>query len=341
MTQDLMIQPEDSLLPVTPPDPTTEIKEDKEVSFTAPATWGSDMTLKPAETTPASQEIPADHKEALQPVTYPWLPNQQTSQTPFPSQETPLIPPQQPQTPQINNEEPHFNLPRTILIGFVLILCGILLGILATKYLPVYSTKPTVQLVQPPVSNPTEVITPVITSSITPTIQVAPTATPASLLNLKWNLLTVKSPLSLFKSYRLHYPTTWAVKSQKTSPAVSGGVSGSSSLVISKGTALLSILQIDGETANCVYPGSNTQELPYANYLTFREIISANGLVWRWGQVIPEEEGKFTYYVCEQKGQDLFSAATSIGVISLNDTKVESQTLEEFNYILEKIEILK
>ena len=347
MTQDLMIQPEDSLLPVAPKEPViAELKEsldqtDHEVSFTVPATWGSDMTLKPAEIT-SPQETPQKNTEPLQPVVYPWLPNQQ-NQVP-PSQPTPLPHPEQPQTPQqtispqASSNQSSFNLPRIILIGLVLVLCGVLLGILASKYFPFFVSKPIVELGhEQPVVVPTT-ISPINPSAIliSPKIEIAPTATSSTLVNLRWNLVTIKSPVSFFSSYRLHYPITWAVKESRTTKGAND--SGSSVLTMTKGKTSFKIIQSVGDAAGCLYPGDADKDGMYQRYQSSREIIKPNFL-WRWGQVVGEE-GKSLYYVCELKSSGTFVASTVIGYISLSDSAIDDQTLEEFNYILEKIEII-
>jgi len=146
--------------------------------------------------------------------------------------------------------------------------------------------------------------------------------------------------MDTFKSYKLHYPSTWSIKSQKTIKPVTGGEQGSSTVILAKGSTAFTIQQLDAETASCTYSDTTEENTPFTKYDSYRELAKTD-IVWRWGQATPELTEKIIYYVCEEKTPKSFSAATSIGVISLNGSNIDETTLEEFNYILEKIEILK
>ncbi len=217
---------------------------------------------------------------------------------------------------------------------------GILLGVLAARFLPMPAT-PINTIV--PETTPTPVIATdsaalpagsqeSILLAITPIP--TPTATPSALLNLKWNMMTVKSPISSFSSYRIYYPTTWSIKEYKNTPRPTDA--GSSSLTLQKGTATVTIHQENTEAPSCSYDGSTVEGSVY-RFADFRTINKDNHL-WRWGALL---SGTVPMYpVCELTSNS-YSSQTSIGFISLTGSDLDTAAMEEFNYILEKIIILK
>jgi hypothetical protein len=174
---------------------------------------------------------------------------------------------------------------------------------------------------------------------ITPTLEVTPlpepTATPSALLDLKWNMMTVKSPLTAFSDYKIYYPTTWTIKEYKNTPGTND--SGFSSLVLSKDGITMTIDQNEFGGDVCLYSGDAVMEGSIVRFSDYKE-ISQQPYVWRWGQV---ESVNSPYGVCELSADTKYSTLTAIGRVMLNGTTVDESTLEEFNYILEKIVILK
>jgi len=220
------------------------------------------------------------------------------------------------------------------LIGIALILLGALVGILVSRFLPAAPT-PTVPAL--PTATPTADTTPELTP--TEIIVPIPTATPSALLNLKWNTMTVKSPLSAFNSYRLSYPTTWSIKEYKNIPEVVGKNQGSSTLTLQKGNVSFSILQNEGEGTVCLYPNSSSFDGRYTRFGDFRS-LNQDAYIWRWALSLPDEGTTQSFQVCEQPQGGQFNTSTSIGFIDLPLAEADSETFEEFNYILEKIVIL-
>lgn len=96
------------------PNSQPNLKDQEEVSYTPPQSWGTDRTTVP------EQSPQVNH------------PHQFSSTTPLPtSSETP-----EPISPQIKTES---SFGRTFLVWLALILLGILLGVLASFFLPVFS----------------------------------------------------------------------------------------------------------------------------------------------------------------------------------------------------------
>jgi len=228
-----------------------------------------------------------------------------------------------------------------------LILFGALLGVLAYRFLPLSGN------LAPPASEPTTILNFEPTSgegngeelsenTAGPLIVIppAPTATPSSLIDLKWNMMTVKSPVSFFSSYRIYYPTTWSIKEYKNTPEVIGKNQGSSTLTLQKGNISFSILQNEGEGTVCLYPNNSNIEGRSIRYGDFRSVFK-DLLIWRWAESLPVEGEDQSYRVCEQPQGGLFSTSTSVGFINLPFGDLDSATLEEFNYILEKIVIME
>jgi len=136
----------------------------------------------------------------------------------------------------------------------------------------------------------------------TPFIIPTPTATPEALLNLNWKTFSNST-------YKLFYPSTWTRKS------VSGGIT------LTKGTSVISIL---------------TTKSSYSCDKQSVQGIVKDGYLWD----LQEASASSQYYLCEiaESGQ---SSNTSVGSVNLKGSKVDNKTLDEFKYILEKIEIVK
>ncbi|OGD72741.1 hypothetical protein A3K29_01165 [Candidatus Collierbacteria bacterium RIFOXYB2_FULL_46_14] len=218
---------------------------------------------------------------------------------------------------------------KTLLTGVALILFGALLGVLASRFLPMSPSVTPSQDIEPTTdTNPTEAE--IETSpTVEITLPLTPTATPSSLLNLKWNMMTVKSPLAAFTSYRIYYPTTWSIKEYRNFSTSKDG--GNSTLTLEKGTAILSIRQAPGEVQDC----------SPALYSDFHILIKRDIVAWKWAKKATDEAAS-TYDVCESLSGSKYISPTSIGYIIANSpTVVDAETLDEINYILEKIVILK
>lgn len=310
MTQDLMLQPEDSLL-------TTEMKGNlttdtnqntdqinQEGSFTPPAAWGTDTNLKAAE-----------------------------SNSPI-----------QPPLPTLQNKENPSNLLHTIFVGLALILGGVLIGVIAAKYIPVSNLSSEVPVVPEDLVTPTPVV-PSANSEyiqITPTPVVVPTSTPSALLNLKWNMLTVKSPVSFSYSYRLYYPTTWTVKEQRNIKKADD--TGFSSLVLTKGGYSLKILQGTSTENNgnkaCVYPDDPTLEGMKQNYSDFKDIFKEQEIRWRFSHDSTSTTSVI-YRVCEKINEKDYGEETVLGYITVTGKDTDLATIDEIKYIIERIQIIK
>lgn len=177
--------------------------------------------------------------------------------------------------------------------------------------------------------------------TITPTIEItpipAPTATPSALLDLKWNMMTVKSPVSFFNSYRLYYPTTWTIKEYKNTSKAND--EGFSSLVLTKGKTTLSIIQGAGGAGTCLYPEDPEMEGMMSRFGPYIDILKSPLIMWRWAMRL-DDESIPSYSVCEKKIEGNFVSSTIIGDISFSGNDVDADTKDETNYILEKIVIL-
>jgi hypothetical protein len=215
---------------------------------------------------------------------------------------------------------------RVLLTGLALILIGTLLGVLASRFLPSMTgnvvapaiLQPEVS-VTPPVMTPTTVITPIP----------APTATPSALLNLKWNMMTVKSPITPEMSFRLYYPTTWSIKTYQNTKGVAGKTVSKLNLILTKGTSVMSIIEV---------PDSPSNVCSYSTPDSYMEILNPSV---KWRTSFSEEAGQRTYTVCGETSNSVFSSPTSIGSISLLAPIEDTQTIDEFHYILQKIVIIK
>lgn len=203
---------------------------------------------------------------------------------------------------------------RTLLIGVVLILLGTLLGVLAARFLPM-TTNTLIPL--PPITLTPTVIEPILTPTIEITPIPTPTATPSALLSLKWNMMTVKSPLTAFSDYKIYYPTTWTIKEYKNTPGIND--SGSVILALTKGK---NTMTISSETATYL---CDKQSLFNINKET---------IIWD----IQESSPSAAYQLCEEgNGAE---PPVHIGSVTLTGTSIDNTTLDEFKYILEKIVIL-
>jgi hypothetical protein len=241
-----------------------------------------------------------------------------------PQASPPLQTPPTPPTPQpIKTSSPA---GRIFLVWLALVLLGVFLGVLASFFLPTFSLSSLTGSVTPNLS-PSPSLSLVDPQAemldITPTLEVTPlsepTATPSALLDLKWNMMTVKSPNPNFSSYKIYYPTTWNIKEYKNTPAKID--SGTSTLILSKGTATVTLLQQAASDTSCTYETSQ-----------YREFIK-DSLVWR---ASPSINDNSYYEVCEKTADGGFTNSVKTGAIFANNL-VDQQTVDEFNYILEKI----
>lgn len=178
---------------------------------------------------------------------------------------------------------------------------------------------------------------------IIPTIEITPiptpTATPSALLDLKWNMMTVKSPLTAFSDYKIYYPTTWTIKEYKNTTKADD--TGSSTLTLTKGKISLNILQNTSDSLLCFFPKDNAQEgSGFIQLEDYREIAKPNLVLWRWAlQIVAPQPIIPDYRLCEQIGGS-FTTGTRIGMTTISGENIDESTLDEINYILEKIVIL-
>lgn len=220
---------------------------------------------------------------------------------------------------------------RIFLIAIALILFGILVGVLASRFIPLsYPQVPVAEIT--PAITPTEEATP----TATPNIIVTPTATPSALLDLKWTKMTVKSPVSFYHSYQIFYPSTWTIKTYKNTPGKND--TGSSNLTLVKGPATMVIQQILQPAPQCSFPGDNVAPGEGVVQLgDFNGVFKSTTTQWRWALRLNTDTPIYT--VCGSENDQAFVATTSIGLISLTGQNLDAQTLDEFNYMLEKIQI--
>lgn len=345
--QDLMIAPEDALMKMEGQAKTEDLQSQTQtapgVSYTPPQAWGADQTASPTETptSPLSDWTPplvSTSTQSNQDQSSPlnWTSQENQNQTPdwtnpqeTITQTTTTVPREIP-TPQVlhTDDSGHSSPLRTFLVTLSLILLGILFGVMASRFLPV---TPAVPAEVTPTVEPTVELTPVVT--INPT----PTATSAALMNLKWNMMTVNSPVTLFKSYRLYYPTTWSIKEYKNVPKADD--LGSSTLKLTKGSTTLNIFQSKQLSPICDYSGNiEADGVGIVLFGEFKGIVKNDILFWRTAPrlnvTIPE------YLVCQLETPDTFVASTSLGFINFSGEAIDTDTLEEINYMLEKIVIL-
>ncbi len=223
--------------------------------------------------------------------------------------------------------------------GVALILFGTLLGVLASRFLPMSPSAPFTENVGlNPEVNPSETgleTSPVIEITLPP----APTATPSSLLNLRWNMMTVRSPLPLFTSYQFYYPTIWSIKEYRNFPSSKDG--GNSTLTLIKGTTTLTIRQAPGEVSECLFPADPDGGEMTVRYSDFRSLIKRDIITWRWAKKVTDDTSSI-FDVCESISGGKYTSPTSIGYLTvISPTAVDAETLDEINFILEKIVILK
>ncbi len=244
--------------------------------------------------------------------------------------QTTEVPHPLPPTPHIEETEKS-SVVRNVLVTFALVLLGILLGVLASRFVP---TAPAVVAPAEPTIEPIQELTPMETPIP------EPTATSAALLSLKWNMMTVKSPLTAFKSYRIYYPTTWSIKEYKNVPKT--GELGSSTLTLMKGNINIEIIQSDAHYADCVYPGEPDIEGLFDRYGDFKSLLKNDNFMWRWAQQeLPSAAVTPVYRICENNSEGKFVSSTALGQIKITSNTVIDEILgDEVNYILEKIVIL-
>ena len=287
---------------------------DSDLMIPAPTTNNSPLesVLPPLPTTPSTQTIsnkvsfdPPQNWGTHSPDATPSTSSSTTSPVIANPLNTPVIPAQEGNLPagmQVNQISPNEESTSISIIKIFLISLGlILLGVL----LGVLAAKffQPAQINNTP-SDPVIVSPEASPSSIvsTPIIIPTPTATPEALLKLNWKNFTNSN-------YKLFYPSAWVRKS------VTGGVT------LTKGTNIISLM---------------TSSSSYSCDKHSVQGIVKDGYLWD----LQEASVSSQYYLCEttDKGQ---SPNTSIGSVKLVGPKVDSATLDEFKYILEKIEIVK
>lgn len=225
-------------------------------------------------------------------------------------------------------------------LGLILILSGILIGVLAAKFLPISpKDNSTVDDSSSVIEQTSESLSSEITAEVTLIDTPKPilTATPSALLSLKWNLLTVKSPVSFFNSYRLYYPNTWSIKQYKNTPSVTDD--GSSVLNLAKGTTSLNITQGAGDAGICLYPSDSDRDGMTTRFGSYKEISGPNSPTWRLAELSNSQGMEFG--VCEKKDNGGFVSSTVIGRIKLTGDNITPAILDEVNYMLEKLAIIK
>jgi len=144
--------------------------------------------------------------------------------------------------------------------------------------------------------------------------------------------MTVKSPVTFFRSYQIYYPTAWTIKEYKNTPETDD--SGFSILNLTKGSVSLKITQGAGDAGGCLFPEDPEKEGMYSKYGNYREILN-DYIVWRWAPRLDNTQVQ-DYSVCALTSNG-FVSSTSIGYISITGNDIDAQTLDEINYILEKI----
>lgn len=218
---------------------------------------------------------------------------------------------------------------RSVLIGIVLILIGILVGVLAARFVPLTPSEPIIEATPTP-----EITEEEATPSATPLL--TPTATPSALLSLKWKMLTVNSPLSNFHSYRVYYPDTWSIKTYTNKPGNEN--TATSTLILVKDGATITILQKKQPLTFCAFPGDSLEGEGVVQLGDFQGLAKGDESFWRWAPrlntVVPE------YIVCGSEKSANYIDTTSVGIISLVGDNLDPQVFDEFNYLLEKIVIL-
>lgn len=149
-----------------------------------------------------------------------------------------------------------------------------------------------------------------------------------------WKIYTAEKVVDYFKAFKLHYPSSWELSVDK------GTDPDRQSLTLEKEGFTILILQAPGSEASCLYPEDSTQEGMFAKYEEYKEMRKGDNITWRRAMPESQNPNEATYKVCEKTaGSKYFTGATSIGFISLKGQNFDDQILNEFDEILEKIEI--
>jgi len=189
---------------------------------------------------------------------------------------------------------------KIILISLALILLGVLLGVLAAKFFQPTSSLKTDSII---VTDTADIVenTPLAISE-TPTLAITPISTPASLLKSIWKIHQTSS-------YKLFYPQDWILKAT------------TNKLTLSKQKNIITISTTESKIAgDCNDSAIGT--------------ISKESVNW----IVQEASVSSRYYVCESDGINS-SAKTSIGAVDLTGTQIKSIIVDEFKYLLQKIEL--
>lgn len=201
----------------------------------------------------------------------------------------------------VDDESPSLGIVKVFLISLGLILLGVLLGILAAKFFQPVSTSPV--STEPEIS---VIISEEITPEETPIMLPSPTATPEALLKLTWKSYSTAT-------YKLFYPQNWTKKNTATG------------ITLSKGSNSIVISTTKSENT-CLKDPQNTS----------LQSFDKDGNFW----VLQEASASSVYQICEYTDSDPIPD-TQIGTITLSGTKIDQATLDEFKYIVEKIEIVR
>ena len=152
-----------------------------------------------------------------------------------------------------------------------------------------------------------------------------PTITPS---DIKWEEKEV-SRTDHFKSFTISYPSDWTIGP------------GGQTILLEKEDSKIRIIQAPDIETSCLYPDDENLEGMFVKYQEYKEIQKGENILWRRAEPEDQPEGIITYRVCEKKDDDkYFQGLTSIGSIILEENDKDSKTLEEFDQILERIQIL-
>jgi hypothetical protein len=250
-------------------------------------------------------------------------------------QTQPIISPTQPVVPAVTPPTPVITTPnkpsflKTFLITVGLILFGGLLGVLASRYLPIAGNGNTQQEVVAPITIPTEIST------------ITPTATPTIDLTANWK--TYDSPKTDFSSqFQIKYPSSWNLKETYS------GSEGDRSLSLSLTNSILEKISIyQGETDGgvCLY----SEDSDYKTYdgmgSQYFEYIQLNKpMLWRisksaYGNVYGDDS-PYSHTVCQMNTEmKRYISLTSVGTILIKLKSAEN--LPVVASILETIIIKK
>ncbi len=145
-----------------------------------------------------------------------------------------------------------------------------------------------------------------------------------------WKSYIVESGETSFKTARIYYPSSWEL---------TAGVYG---LELKKGDYAIRLGRADGGGNVCLYPGDKSEASLARVYGEYKEFYKEDGSVWRRAKLLSDGLERFRYQVCEKwPGYSDFSSITRISLFfDLDGPREDKQILDEFDQILEKIEIL-